>query len=118
MPNKLLEADNTDDPASGESPLKDIDLEQDDEIFEFKIQHKLTDKFGQEGLSGLNGRVFLAVNKVYVDVLRLKALLAPASGDFRPLLRLLPKGVDGVLIFEDSFESDASFKIDCILRKR
>ena len=52
-----------------------------------------------------------------MDALHLKALLAPSTNDFRALLPLLPKGVDGLLVFEDSFESDASLKIDCLLRK-
>jgi hypothetical protein len=117
MPNELLEADSTTDLEPDEHPLKVIDLEHDDESFERKIRNKLTDKFGQEGLSGLNGRVCLAVNKVYMDVLRLKGLLAPGSSDFRALLQLLPQDVDGLLVFEDSFESEESLKIDCLLRK-
>ncbi|GAB2795866.1 hypothetical protein HNQ93_004123 [Hymenobacter luteus] len=117
MPNNLIEADSASELESDEYPLKVIDLKQDDESFELKIRNKLADKFGQDGHSGLNGRVFLAVNKVFMDVLHLKALLAPDTDDFRALLPLLPQGVDGLLVFEDSFESDSSLKIDCLLRK-
>jgi hypothetical protein len=117
MPNQLLVPDIVDDMEPNDYPLKVIGLEEDDNSFEFKVRSKLTDKFGEEGLSGLTGRVCLAVNKVYMDVLRLKSMLAPGTSDFRALLRFLPKGVDGLLIFEDSFESHSSFKIDSILRK-
>ena len=62
MPNQLLEPDNMDDLESDDYPLKVIDLEQDDNSFEFKVRTKLTTKFGEEGFYGLTGRVCLAVN--------------------------------------------------------
>lgn len=117
MPNKLLEAYIVDDLEPDEYPFRVIDLEEHDESFEGKIKGKLLGKFGQDGFSGLTGRVFLAINNVYVDMLQIKDVLAPGTSDYRALLKHLPEGVDGLLIFKDSFQSDDSFKLDCILRK-
>jgi hypothetical protein len=117
MPNKLLEVDDPDEFESDDFPLRVFGLKQDDYDFEARIKSKLSKKFGQAGFSGLTGRVFLAINNVYVDMLQIRDKLAPGTSDYRALLRHLPEGVDGLVIFKDSFESDDSFVIDCILRK-
>ncbi|UYZ65310.1 hypothetical protein [Hymenobacter weizhouensis] len=94
-----------------------FDLDEDDADFAGRVSAKLLDKFGSEGFSGLNGQVFLAVNKAFFDRIRLKDALSYTASDYRALARLTPRHVDGILLFEDDFGSDNSFRLGPLLRR-
>ncbi|GAB7087552.1 hypothetical protein [Marinifilum fragile] len=96
-----------------------FDPNQDDDIFISKIKYKLFDKFGTNGVSGLDGRVLLAINKVFFDAIHMKTIIPFLNNDgsFSELTKILPIGIDGLLLFEDDFGSDNSFAFDKILLK-
>lgn len=100
MPNKQLRLDGF------------FDANQDDSHFLAKIGQKLLDKFGAEGISELNGLVFLAVNKVFFDMIHIKAFFPFFENESidKTLIKIVPKGVDGLFIFEDDFSCDNSFR--------
>lgn len=97
MPNKQSEIDGFFDP------------NEDDHHFEYKIGKKLLDKFGENGISELKGTILLAVNIAFFDMLTIKRTIT-VKQDFIHLLQHLPIGVDGLLIFEDNFANENSFR--------
>jgi hypothetical protein len=90
---------------------------QEDSKFSSKIKYKLFDKFGQEGINEINGRILLAVNKVFFDMIHFKTALTFLNNKniYNELLGLLPKDVDGILFFEDEFSEENSFRFDALL---
>ena len=106
MPHKKMEVDGF------------FDLNEDDADFEGRIKTKLLEKFGSEGFSELSGQVYLAVNKAFFDRIRLKDAFSFTASDYRALAKLTPRHVDGILLFEDGFGSDNSFRLGPLLRKQ
>jgi hypothetical protein len=107
MPNKHLELNGFFNP------------NQDDSHFSSKIEQKLFDKFGIDGISGLNGFVLLAINKVFFDMIHVKTCF-PFLGNenvYSDLIRLIPKDVNGLFIYEDDFSGENSFKFERIILK-
>lgn len=106
-------------------PNKQLDLNgffipnQDDSHFSTKIDKKLTDKFGVDGISGLNGLVLLAINKVFFDMIHVKTFLPFMGNDnvYNDLARLFPKDVSGLYIYEDDFSGENSFRFEKIILK-
>lgn len=88
-----------------------FDPAQDNHAFEARVKHKLMIKFGQQGFTGLNGQVLLAVNTAFFDLLRVQELLSPVSVNYQSLLQHLPPQLNGLLLFADGFESDAFFRL-------
>ena len=82
-----------------------------------KINNKLITKFGIDGTSGLQGTTLLAINKVFFDMMHIKTVLPifDNSKVYNDLIRLLPLGIDGLLIFEDDFGHENSFRFEKIL---
>ncbi|MEJ0106607.1 MAG: hypothetical protein WDO19_30455 [Bacteroidota bacterium] len=105
MPNKQLDVTGFFDP------------NQDDKHFESKIENKLSDKFGKDGIAKLNGLVLLAVNKIFFDMLHMKTVLPFFHSNYKNLIKFIPKDVDGLLIFEDGFESIDSCRFEKLLLK-
>jgi hypothetical protein len=97
-----------------------FDPNQDDSHFASKIEQKLIDKFGQDGITGLNGLILLAINKVFFDMIHVKTVLPFFSVEnvYKDLVKLIPKDVDGLLIYEDEFGSDNSFRFERIILKK
>ncbi|MEX0965839.1 MAG: hypothetical protein WD077_01265 [Bacteroidia bacterium] len=97
-----------------------FDLHQDDAHFSSKIEQKLIDKFGQDGITGLNGQVLLAINKVFFDMIHVKTILPFFSVEnaYNDLIKLIPKDVDGLLIYEDEFGHENSFRFERIMLKK
>ena len=95
-----------------------FDLDEDDADFAGRIETKLLDKFGSEGFSELSGQVYLAVNKAFFDRIRLKDAFSFTASDYRALTELTPRHVNGILLFEDDFGSDNSFRLGPLLRKQ
>ena len=105
MPNKQLDINSFFDPR------------QDDNHFESKIEKKLLDKFGKDGMTKLNGLVLLAVNKIFFDMLHVKSAMPFVQSNYKSLIRFVPKDVDGLFIFEDGFESIDSYRFEMLLLK-
>ncbi len=97
MPNKQSEIDGFFDP------------NEDDHHFEYKIGKKLLDKFGENGIAELKGTILLAVNIAFFEMLSIKRIIN-RQNDFIHLLQHLPTGVDGLLVFEDNFGDENSFR--------
>jgi hypothetical protein len=104
-------------------PYKQLDISgffdpnQDDKHFESKIEEKLSYKFGKNGITKLNGLVLLAVNKIFFEMLHMKTALPFFRSNYKNLIRFIPKNVDGLLIFEDGFESIDSYRFEKLLLK-
>ncbi len=105
-------------------PNKQLDLNgffnpnQEDSHFSTKIDKKLFDKFGVDGISGLNGLVLLAINKVFFDMIHVKTCPPPFMDNdnvYNDLVRLIPKDVSGLYIYEDDFSGENSFKFERII---
>jgi len=87
-----------------------LDLNQDDAYFEKRTKAKLWEKFGNGEITGLRGQIVLAINTAPFDTFRLKNLLSLTASDAAKLRTLIPPYMDGLLLFDDGFESDNSFK--------
>lgn len=106
-------------------PNKQLDLNgffnpnQDDSHFSTKIDKKLFDKFGVDGISGLNGLVLLAINKVFFDMIHVKTCLPFMGNDniYNDLVKLIPKDVSGLYLYEDDFSGENSFRFEKIILK-
>ena len=94
-----------------------FDFTEDVSHFERKIGHKLIDKFGQDGISGLNGTILLAINKIFFDTMHIRTALPFFESGYENLIKLIPDGIDGLFIYEDGFGSDNSFKFENIVLK-
>jgi len=66
---------------------------------------------------GLTGKVFLAINKIFFELVHLKTALPFFTNDqlFMNILKNLPEHVDGIFVFEDGFHSENSFKFEKLL---
>lgn len=92
---------------------------EEDDSFQYKIESKLTDKFGTDGIQGLQGTVLLAVNTIFLDMLQLKTALGISNENiFLQILKKQPASVNGLLIFTDQFGSDNSFRFDKMYLKQ
>lgn len=105
MPNKKLDIDGFFDPTN------------DDSHFKRKIDLKLSDKFGDKGLIGLNGKVILGVNIIFFDSIYIQTQIKNLEHDFLfdNIGIRMPVGVDGILFFEDDFQGSNSFKLHKII---
>ncbi|UII26601.1 hypothetical protein LVD15_25445 [Fulvivirga maritima] len=105
MPNKEL-------PPNSASGF--ITLDAHDESLFNKLKGKMIKKFGKAGFSGLNGKVLLAVNIAFMQLLNLRNVLQPVEEEenvHREIFKEIEFApeVDGVIIFRDDFSSDNSF---------
>jgi len=100
MPHKQLEVNGFFDP------------NQDDSHFATKIEQKQNDKFGQDGIIGLNGKILLAINAVFFESFDLKNELLCFNNEnlYMNLINNIHNDIDGYLIFMDEFGHDNSFK--------
>jgi hypothetical protein len=98
MPIKQLEIDGV------------LDLSQDDAYFEKRIKSKLFEKFGTGEISELKGQIVLAINTAPFDTFRIKNVLSLTAEDDKHLRTLIPPHMDGLLLFDDNFDSDKSFR--------
>ncbi len=120
MPNHRLNVDGFFDP-NQDNPRLNVDgfydPNQDDSLFIERINRKILQKFGLDGISGLNGKTLLAINKVFFDSVQVKTILPFLSNDtvYNDLIKLLPIDIDGLIIFEDDFGSKNSFKLERVL---
>ncbi|MCA8833285.1 hypothetical protein [Hymenobacter pini] len=94
-----------------------FNLKEDDQLFKSKIRQKLFAKFGREEIQELNGRVFLAVNIALMDMLRIKRGLFGLNSNYQELARVIPRHIDGLLLFDDDFGTDNSFHFQRLLLK-
>ena len=92
---------------------------QEDSTFSRKIKYKLFDKFGQEGINEIKGKILLAVNKVFFDMIHIKTVLPFFNNKnvYNEILELLPKDINGILFFEDDFSEENSFRFESLLTK-
>lgn len=95
-----------------------FDPSEEDKHFEYKVWKKLTDKFGDEKISELNGQVLLAVNIAFMEMLRIKSTQSDLTDNYSALTALIPKHIDGLLLFVDGFGTDNSFCFDKLLLKK
>lgn len=93
-----------------------FDPHSEDHHFEFKIGKKLLDKFGPDGITGLNGQVWLAVNVAMFDMIRLK-LATGLPINHKNLITFLPPDTHGFLLFNDDFATIDSFQIIKLVAK-
>lgn len=92
MPNKNVEAQGFFNPCD------------DDYHFSYKAGKKLLDKFGTQGIAGLNGEVLLAINSFFFEMHLVKQTIG-IDTDYSALIANLPAWVDGILVFRDDFLS-------------
>ncbi|UPK71394.1 hypothetical protein [Chitinophaga filiformis] len=79
----------------------------------FKVQRKLSKKFGLGDLSGLaEGVVLLAVNTAHVDEFRIGSIVAPwhLNQELETFTQFLPSAVDGYVFFDDDFTGEFVFQ--------
>lgn len=93
-----------------------FDPHSEDHHLEFKIGKKLLDKFGTDGITGLNGQVLLAVNIAMFDMIRLK-LVTGLKINHKNLITFLPPDTHGFLLFHDDFATINSFQIIKLVEK-
>ncbi|RSK45455.1 hypothetical protein [Hymenobacter rigui] len=94
-----------------------LDLNEDDADFAGRVEAKLLTKFGNEVITALDGQVFLAVNTAFFDRLRVKNAFSFTASDYSRLIDLVPRPVDGILLFDDDFGAGNSFRFGPLLRK-
>ncbi|HZE85554.1 MAG TPA: hypothetical protein VE035_14660 [Puia sp.] len=107
MPNSQADIDGFFDSADG------------DHHYSYKVAQKLSDKFGQQGLTGLSGLVLLAVNIGFMDMLRIKKtiLRRPTKGPDSDIMSKLPPGIHGLLLFCDIFGTMDSISLESLYIK-
>tara|TARA_R110000868_G_scaffold166310_2_gene400293 strand:+ start:703 stop:1539 length:837 start_codon:yes stop_codon:yes gene_type:complete len=105
MPNKQFDSDGFFDP------------NEQDHILLRKIDKKLTNKFGTTDIEGLSGKVFIAINKIFFEIVHMKTVLPFFTNDqlFVNMANKLPNHVDGIFVFEDGFDRENSFKFEKLL---
>lgn len=92
-----------------------FDVTQDNARFTNRMAHKLAEKFGQSDIPELTGRVLLAVNTSFLDLLRVQNLLPATAVHYQRLLPLPPQAVDGILVFESEFDGHAGCRLVSLL---
>lgn len=91
---------------------------EEDHHFEYKVMKKLEDKFGRNGIAGISGKVFLAINVSFYDELRIRGMLSGGNVDlFAKAKKHLPDGVDGAVFFTDEFVNTQGAHLNVLIEK-
>ncbi|HET6256647.1 MAG TPA: hypothetical protein VFE32_21410 [Puia sp.] len=82
--------------------------------YAYKVGKKVLAKFGDQGFSGLSGKVIAAVNTVLLDQIQVQKLIGRLSIEkvYEEITAHLPQGVDGLLQFSDDFGPAISLIIE------
>lgn len=90
-----------------------------DEPFSKKVAFKMDDKFGDGAISGLSGKVLLAVDTYKIDMFSIRdQLTGKSSADFYTrMAAYLPSAVDGYLFFQGIISNPQSFIFEKLVLK-
>jgi hypothetical protein len=82
--------------------------------YEYKIAKKALDKFGDVGIMGLSGHVFLAVNTAIMALITIEKQVDQQSLNraYKRILSELPPGLNGLLLFHDDFNTANSLYLE------
>ncbi len=102
------------------SPFQTVDAEgfidpnEGNYHYAYKLAKKSLDKFGNDGIAGLSGKIFLAINTAFFDSIQIQKLhgLETIKHLHREALVNLPQGVDGLLQFSDDFSAEHSLRFE------
>jgi hypothetical protein len=89
-----------------------LDISEDNDEYAFKVNRKLTKKFGEKDFTGLEGYILLAVNVAFLPFTQVQRILTPSAviRINKHLGKQLLDGVDALLVFADNFHSMDSYQ--------
>lgn len=96
-----------------------FNFNDDDVPFSKRAAFKMDDKFGTGSVTGLNGKVLVAVDAQKVDGFRRRKLLTGKSNDelYLEMAAYLPAAVDGFLFFRGDIIAAQSFVFEKLVLK-
>ena len=94
-----------------------LDIQEADQALNSKVHSKNVDKFGLDGFSGLEGMCLIGVNQVFFESIYVKSVLGIQDYALLEHTLQVSKGVEGLIIYEDDFSSEHSFRFKKLLVK-
>jgi hypothetical protein len=97
-----------------------LGLDDADEAFSKKVAFKMDDKFGPGAVSGLNGKVLLAVDTQKVDMFGIRRRLTGQTTEnlYSDMANYLAFAVDGYLFFRGDITAPQSFIFEKLVLKK